>query len=89
VATNLAETLPVAVGLKTSDMVQLALAARDVPQVLAEIENSLALVPEKRYELTEIAIALVFLTVSTCAAEAAPALVVGKVMLAGENEIVG
>ena len=88
VATNLAEALPVAVGLKTSDMVQLALAARDVPQVLPEIENSLAFVPEKTYELTEIVAVPVFLMVNTCAADAAPAFVVGKVILAGEKEIV-
>ena len=75
-------------GLKTSDKVQLASAAREVLQVLVEIEKLLALVPEKVYELTEIAVALVFLMVSTCAAEVAPTLVVGKVMLVGEKDIV-
>ena len=75
-------------GLKTSDKVQLAPAASEVLQVLVEIEKSLALVPEKVYELTEIAVALVFLMVSTCAAEAALTLVEGKVMLVGEKEMV-
>jgi hypothetical protein len=84
----LAEALPVAVGLKTRDKVQLASAAREVLQVLVEIEKLLALVPEKVYELTEIAVALVFLMVSTCAADAAPTLVVGNAMLVGEKEMV-
>ena len=70
------------------EMVQLALAASDVPQVLAEMENSLALVPEKTYELTEIATAPVFLIVNTCAAEAAFRFVAGKVRLVGEKAMV-
>jgi hypothetical protein len=85
VATSLAVAAPATVGLKTIEIVQLALAARDVLQVLVEIENSLALVPEKMYELTVAATELVLVIVNTCVAEVAFRLVVEKVRLAGEK----
>ena len=71
------------------DSVQLELAASDEPQVLDNNENSFALVPEKRYELTDIGDVLVFETVITCVAELNPTRVVGKVRLAGEKVTVG
>ena len=85
VATSLAVAAPAAVGLKTMEIVQLALEANDVPQVLVEIKNSLAFVPEKVYELTVAATELVLVIVSTCAAEVVFRLVVEKVRLVGEK----
>jgi hypothetical protein len=90
VTTRLAVALPVAVGLKTMERVQLAPAAREGSQVLDRNENSLALAPENVKELTDMGIvALVLVTVSTWLAEVMPVLVVGKVRLVGEKTMVG
>ena len=85
VATRDALAVPEADGVKVIDSVQLAPAASEVLQVFPLRLNSLALVPENLYELTETAVALELVTVSTCAAEVVPMLVAGKVMLVGEN----
>ena len=56
VALKVVVAAPAAVGLKASESVQLAPAAREVMQVLPTISNSAALVPVKVKELTLIAV---------------------------------
>lgn len=85
----MAEAEPVAEGLNAIVSVQLELAASDVPQVFATNENSLALVPEKTYDFTDIEDVPVLETVITCEAEFDPTRVAGKVRLTGENVTVG
>jgi len=74
--------------LNAIESVQLAPAASDVEQVFAANEKSLAFVPVKTKDFTVNAVVLVFLSVTTCAAEVVPVFVVANFRLAGVNETV-
>ena len=58
---------PAPVGLNSTDTVQLAAAASDVPQVVADLRKEDALVPVKPIVPTVTAVVPVFFTVTTCA----------------------
>ena len=89
VSTIDAVRVPAAVGLNSTGIVQLAPAANVPPaQVPPERRNELALVPAKFAEVRVIAVALVFLTVITCAAVVAPIGVEANVRLDGLRETV-
>jgi len=77
---------PAAVGLKITEMVQDAPAARDEPQVWdCEKEAPLVELPVKPSELIVKTAVPVFLRVTVCAAAALPSLVEVKVRLVGEK----
>jgi hypothetical protein len=69
-------------------MVQLAAAAREVPQVLADLRNDDALVPVKLTVPSVTAVVPVFFTVTTLAAVVAPTVVEAKASDAGETDTV-
>ena len=83
-----ADAAPVAVGWKVTEIVQEALAASDVPQVLV-CEKAAALAPVKEtLEIVRGAVP-VFLSVTGCAADVEPTLVDAKVRLVGERLTAG
>jgi len=86
---RLAVSVPVAAGLNSTDTVQLAAAARVVPQVVADLRNDVALVPVTVSDVSVTVPVPVFLMVTTCAAEAVPTVVDAKVIDVGESEMVG
>jgi energy-converting hydrogenase Eha subunit E len=89
VSTRDAVSVPAAVGLNSTGIVQLAPAAKVPPaQVPPDRRKELALVPAKFAEVRVMAVALVFLTVITCAAVVEPIGVEAKVKLAGLRETV-
>jgi hypothetical protein len=88
VAWKVVEAAPAAVGLKASVRVQLAPAASEVPQVLVEMTNSLALPPVNLKELTAIGLVPVFLKVTVSLVDVEPTAVLGKVTLVGEKAAV-
>ena len=86
---RLAVKAPAAVGLNSTETVQLAAAARVVPQVVADFRNEVALVPVMVSEVSVTVTVPVFFTVTVCAAEVEPTVVEAKVRAAGESEMVG
>lgn len=76
---------PADAGLNSIETVQLAPAASEAEQVVADLRNELALVPVMVSEDRFTAVVPVFFTVTTCAAEAKPTAVEAKVRLAGET----
>lgn len=78
--------VPAAIGLNSMETVQLALAASDVPQVLAEIENDDESVAVSFSDVRVTADVPVFFTVTTCAADVEPTVVEANVSVAGESE---
>ena len=84
-----AVSAPAAAGLNSTETAQVALAASEVPQVLAEITNELALVPVSVSEVSVSAAVPEFFTVTTCAAVVAPMLVEANVRLVGDSVTAG
>ena len=80
---------PAAAGLNSIDTVQLAPAASDVLQVVADLTNELALIPVMVSEVSVRAAVPVFLTVTVWAAVVVPTLVEAKAMLVGDNVTAG
>ena len=80
---------PAAVGLNSTDIVQLAAAARDVVQVFAEMRKELALVPVKVSEVRARAAVPEFLMVTTWAAVIDPTVVEAKVRVVGVSVTAG
>ena len=74
--------------MNSTETVQLAAAARVVPQVVADFRNEVALVPAIVSELRVTVAVPVFFTVTTCAAVVEPTVVDAKARLVGENETV-
>ena len=74
---------PMAAGFNSTEMVQLSLTASVPPQVLADFRNEVASAPLKLVAPKVTIAALVFLSVTSCAAEATPSGVEPKVRLAG------
>src|SRR5580698_9159715 len=81
--------VPVAVGLNSTEIVQLAPEARVVPHVAADARNDVALVPSIDSEVKVRAVVLVFFTVTTCTADVEPSGVDAKVSADGETVTVG
>jgi hypothetical protein len=81
--------VPVAAGLNSTEIVQLAPGARVAPQVDADSRNDVALVPSMDSEVKVRAVVPVFLTVTTCAADVEPSAVDAKVSADGETVTVG
>ena len=92
VALSTTERLPVsapaAVGLNSTETVQLAPAARVVPHVVADFRNEVALVPVMVSEVRVTDPVPVFFTVTNCAAVVEPTVVEAKARLVGESETV-
>lgn len=86
---RLAVKAPAAVGLNSTETVQLAAAARVVPQVVADFRKEAALVPVMVSEVSVTVTVPVFFTVTVCAAVVEPTVVDAKVRLVGESEMVG
>jgi hypothetical protein len=76
---------PADAGLNSMETVQLALAASEAPQVVADLRNELALVPVMVSEVSVTAAAPVFLMVTACAAVVDPTSVEAKARLVGET----
>ncbi len=76
-------------GLKSTEKVQLAPAARLLPQVLDGIRNEDALVPVDVIEEMVSAAVPVFFSVTVCEAEVVPTVVVGKLSEVGLNVTAG
>jgi hypothetical protein len=74
---------PAAVGSNSTEIVQLAPTASELPQVVADAINDVAPVHVKLLVPRVTAAVPVFFTVTTCAAEATPTTVEGKLRLAG------
>ena len=85
---RLAVRAPVAAGLNSTETVQLAAAASEVPQVVADFRNEVALVPVTVSEVSVTAPVPVFFTVTNCAAVVEPTDVDAKARLAGDSETV-
>jgi uncharacterized protein YihD (DUF1040 family) len=82
---RLAVSVPATVGLNSTEMVQLAAAASEVAQVVADLTNEVALVPVKVSDVSVTAVVPVFLIVTTCAGVVKPTVVDAKVKLVGES----
>jgi len=83
-----AERAPAAAGLKSTLMVQAALTAREAPQVVAVLTNSVLLVPViAMLEMASAAVP-VFLSVTLCTALVTPAATAPKFRLVGVSETV-
>jgi hypothetical protein len=82
---RLAVNVPTARGLNSTEMAQVAEAASDEPQVFADFREDVALVPVMFEDRSVTAEALVFLTVTVCAAVVAPTVVDAKVRLVGDS----
>ena len=80
---RLAVRAPAVAGLNSTETVQLAPAANDVPQVVADFRNELALVPVMVSDDRVTAPVPVFLMVTTCAAVVEPTVVEAKVSEVG------
>ena len=76
---KLAVSAPAAVGLNSTDTVQVAAAANVVAQVVADFRNDVALVPVMVSEDSVTVPVPVFLMVTTCAAVVEPTVVEAKV----------
>jgi len=76
---------PTAVGLNSTEIVQLAAAANDVVQVVADFTYEVVPVPVKLIVPSVTADTLVFFTVTTCAAVVDPTVVEAKVRVVGET----
>jgi len=81
---NVAEREPAAVGVKTTLAVQVAEAARAVPQVVEEIEKSAGSVPERDGALRVTELPLVFEIVTVCEVLFASTLTLPKDTVLGE-----
>jgi len=86
---RLAVRVPVAAGLNSTETVQVAAAARVVPQVVADLRKELASVPVMVSEVRVAVAVPVFLTVTTCAAVVEPTVVEAKVSEVGERVMAG
>ena len=75
-------------GLNSTEMVQLAAAASDVPHVVADFRNEDAFVPVKVTVPSVTATVPVFFTVTTCAALVEPTTVEENVSDVGETDTV-
>ena len=84
-----ARSVPVAVGLNSSETVQVALTASDVPQVSADLMNEVALVPVRVSEVRVRAAVPVFLMVTVWAAVVLPTVVEAKVSEVGDRVTAG
>jgi len=82
---NEAGSDPTAVGLNSTEMVQLAEAARDVVQVVADFTYEDAPVPVNPIVPSVTAETLVFFTVTTCAAVVDPTVVEANVRVVGDT----
>jgi hypothetical protein len=80
---------PAAAGLNSTDTVQLAPAASEVPHVVADLMNEVALVPVIVSEVSVNAAVPEFFTVTTCAAVVAPTVVEANVNEVGDNVTAG
>ena len=80
---KLAVSAPAAVGLNSTDTVQVAAAANVVAQVVADFRNDVALVPVMVSEDSVTVPVPVFLMVTTCAAVVEPTVVEAKVRAVG------
>ncbi len=76
---------PAAAGLNSTEIVQLADAASDVVQVVADCRKELAFVPVNPIVPSVTAEALVFFTVTTCAAVVEPTVVEANVSVVGDT----
>ena len=83
---RLAVRAPAAAGLNSTETVQLAPAARVVPQVVADFRNEVALVPAIVSDVKVTVAVPVFFTVTNCAAVVEPTVVDAKARLVGESE---
>ncbi len=85
---RIALKLPTEVGLKAMETVQLAPGVRDDPQVVADLTKAAAPVP-MRFSPERVTVPVpVFFTVTICAGDVAPTLVVAKVRDVGESDTV-
>src|ERR1039458_6239307 len=75
--------------MNSTEIVQLAAAASEVPQVVADSTNEVALAPVNVIEVSVKAAVPEFFTVTTCAAVVAPTKVVAKVRLVGVKVTTG
>jgi hypothetical protein len=80
---------PAAAGLNSTDTVQLAPAASDVVQVVADFRNDVALVPVMVSDVSVNAAVPEFFTVTTCAAVVTPTVVEANVSVVGVNVTAG
>lgn len=85
---RLAFNAPVAAGLNATETVQMAPAASDVPQVVADLRNEVGFVPVMVSEDRVTVPVPVFLMVTSWAAVVVPTLVEAKVSEVGESETV-
>ena len=86
---NAAVSAPAAAGLNSTEIVQLALAASELPHVVADFTNELALVPVIVSDVSVSAAVPEFFNVTTCAAVVAPTVVEAKVRLVGDSVTAG
>jgi len=84
---SVAVSAPEDAGLNSTETVQLAPAASEVPQVVADFTNELELVPLTVSDVSEAEAVPVFLTVTTWAAVVTPTVVEAKLRLVGETEM--
>jgi hypothetical protein len=80
---------PAAVGLNSTETVQVAAAAKDVVHVFAEMRKEVAFVPVSVSEVSVSAAVPEFFTVTTCAAVVTPTVVEAKVRLVGVSVAAG
>src|ERR1017187_1271156 len=80
---------PAAAGLNSTETVQVAAAASDVPQVVADLRKDVAFVPVMVSDVSVKAAVPEFLTVTTCAAVVTPTVVDAKVRLVGVRVTAG
>ena len=86
---NEAINAPTAVGLNSTETVQLAAAAKEVVQVFAEMRKEVAFVPVRVSDVSVNAAVPEFFTVTTCAAVVDPTVVEAKVRLVGVSVTAG
>lgn len=77
---------PAAAGLNSTETVQDAAAASEVPQVVADLTKEVALAPVMVSDVRVTAAVPVFLIVITCAAVVLPTVVEAKVRAAGDSD---
>jgi len=84
-----AVSVPAAAGLNSTETVQVAPTASEVPQVVADFRNDVALVPVIVSEVIVMAAVPLFFTVTTCATVLDPTVVEANVRLAGDSVTTG
>lgn len=85
VTANEAVSVPAAVGLNSTETVQLAPAASEAPQVVADFTNDVAFVPVMVSDVSDNVAVPEFLIVTACAAVVAPTAVEAKVSDVGDR----